>query len=60
MPVKSPIKKMTSWPNLLELAHFVDEYGVAEVQIRRGRIESCLDAQRLAALDLSCANPPRE
>ena len=33
----------------LELAHLVDQHGVAEMQIGRGRIETRLDAQRLAA-----------
>ena len=32
---------------VLELAH---QHGVAEMQIRRGRIEACLDPHRLAAL----------
>ena len=36
-------------PQLLELAHLVDEHGVAEVQVRRGRVEARLDPQRLAA-----------
>ncbi len=35
---------------LLELTQLVDEHSVAEVQIRSGRIEACLDAQRGAAL----------
>ena len=33
---------------LLELAHLVDEHRVAQMQIRCGRIEPRLDAQRLA------------
>ncbi len=37
-------------PELLELAHLVDQHRVAHVQIRRRRIESGLDDQRLAAL----------
>ena len=30
---------------ILELAQLVDEHGVAEMQIRRGRVETGLDAQ---------------
>ena len=33
---------------VLELPHLVDEHGVAEMQVGRGRIEARLDAQRLA------------
>ena len=33
---------------ILELAHLVEQHGMAEVQIRRGRIEAGLDAQRPA------------
>ncbi len=36
-------------PEILELAHLVDQHGMTEVQIRRGRIEAGLDSQRLAA-----------
>ena len=36
-------------PEILELPHLVDEHGVPEMQIGRGRIESRLDPQRLAA-----------
>ena len=39
-------------PQLLELAQLVDQHCVPEVQVRRGRIETGLDAQRLAALQL--------
>jgi hypothetical protein len=39
-------------PQFLELAHLVDEYGMSQVQIRRGRIKSGLDAQRPAGRDL--------
>ena len=35
---------------LLECAHLVDEHGVAEVQIRRGRIEAGFDAQGCTCL----------
>jgi hypothetical protein len=37
---------------LLELAQLVDKHRVTQVQVRRGRIEAGLDAQRLAALEL--------
>jgi hypothetical protein len=37
----------------LECAHFVDEHGVAEVQIRRGRIEAGFDAQGRTALQFA-------
>ena len=36
----------------LELAQFVDQHGVAEVQIRRGRIETGLDHQRATGFQL--------
>jgi len=39
-------------PELLELAHLVDEHRVPKMQIGRSRIEPRLDAQRLAALEL--------
>ncbi len=35
---------------VLELPHLVEQHGVAEVQIRRRRIEAGLDAQRAAEL----------
>ena len=35
---------------ILELAHLVQQHGVAEVQVGRGRIEAGLDAQRTASL----------
>ena len=38
---------------LLELAHLVDQHRVPEVQIGRGGIESGLDLQRRAALELA-------
>ena len=40
------------WPRSCKLAQFVDQHGVAEVQIGRGRIETGLDAQRPAGLQL--------
>jgi len=36
---------------VLELAHLVEQHGVAEVQVRRGWIESRLHAQRSAKLE---------
>jgi hypothetical protein len=33
-------------PQILELAHLVEQHGVANVQVRRGRIEAGLDSQR--------------
>ena len=33
---------------ILELAHLVDQHGMAQVQVRRGRVEARLDAQRSA------------
>ena len=33
---------------LLELAHLINEHRMAQVQIRRGRIKTRLDAQRAA------------
>ena len=38
-------------PELLKLAQFVDEHGMAEMQVGRRRVESRLDAQRRPALD---------
>ena len=37
---------------VLQLAQLVDQDGVAEVQVRARRVEACLDAQRLPALQL--------
>src|SRR5690606_9278978 len=39
-------------PQLLELTQLINKHGMSQVQIRRGRIEAGLDAQRLAALKL--------
>ena len=39
-------------PELLELAHLVEQHRVPEVQVRGGRIEARLHAQRRAALEL--------
>ena len=36
---------------ILELPHLVEQHGVADVQIGRGRIEAGLDAQRTAELE---------
>ena len=35
---------------VLQLAHLVQDHGVAEVQVGRGRVQAQLDAQWLAAL----------
>ena len=35
---------------VLELPHLVEQHGVADVQVRRGRVEAGLDAQRAARL----------
>jgi len=35
-------------PQILQLAHLVEQHGMAKVQIRRGRVETRLDAQRAA------------
>ena len=51
MPVKSPIRKITVMAEVLELPHLVEQHRVAEMQIRRGRIESGLDPQRAAELE---------
>ena len=40
-------------PQILKLTHLVDQYCVTEVKIGSRRIESSLDAQRLASLELS-------
>ncbi len=37
---------------ILELTQLVDQHRVPQVQVGRGRIETCLDTQRLAALEL--------
>ena len=39
-------------PELLELAHLVEQHRVPEMQVRRRRIESRLDLERTAALQL--------
>jgi hypothetical protein len=43
------MRKMTSWPKVLELPHLVDQHGVPEVQVGRRRVEAGLDAQRAAS-----------
>ena len=48
MPVKSPIRKDHLVTQVLELAHLVEQHGVAQMQVGRGRIEAGLDAQRPA------------
>ena len=39
-------------PELLELAHLVQQHGVAQVQVRGGRVEPGLHAQRRATPEL--------
>ena len=39
-------------PQFLELAQLVNKDGVPQVQIRRSRVETRLDPQRLPALEL--------
>ncbi|GBC55328.1 hypothetical protein PSNTI_07790 [Stutzerimonas stutzeri] len=39
-------------PELLKLAHLVDQHRVTEMKVGSRRIESSLDAQRLASLKL--------
>ena len=38
-------------PQVLELPHLVEQHGMAQVQVRRGRVETGLDAQRAAELE---------
>ncbi len=37
---------------VLEVAQLVDQHGMAEVQVRRGRVEAGLDAQGTTGLEL--------
>ena len=53
IPVKSPIRKMTSWPRSWNWRILLMQHRVAEMQVRRGRIEACLDPQRRAAPKLA-------
>ncbi len=39
-------------PQVLQLAHLVEQHGVAEVQVGRGRVETGLDAQRTPLFEL--------
>ncbi|MCY1457932.1 hypothetical protein D9M71_752680 [compost metagenome] len=39
-------------PEVLELPQLINKHGVPEVQVRSGRVEAGLDAQRLATLEL--------
>ena len=43
--VKSPIREDHRVPQVLQLAHLVEHHGVADVDVRRGRVEPQLDAQ---------------
>jgi hypothetical protein len=36
-------------PQVLKLAHLIQQYGVTQVQVGRGRVEAGLDAQRPTA-----------
>ena len=45
-------------PELLELAHLVEQHRVPEVQVGRRRIEARLHLQRRAALELLRPGPP--
>ncbi len=40
-------------PQVLKLAHLINEHGMPEMKIGSGRVESRFDAQRLASLKLS-------
>src|SRR5690606_6707438 len=39
-------------PQILELAQLVDQHGMPKVQVRRSRVETRLDTQRLTTLEL--------
>ncbi len=39
-------------PEILQLAHLVEQHGVSQVQVGRGGIEARLDAQRATQLEL--------
>ena len=45
MPVPSPMTKITVWPHVLEVLHFAQQDGVAQVQVGRGGVEADLDPQ---------------
>jgi hypothetical protein len=38
-------------PEVLELPHLVEQHGMAQVQVGRGRVETGLDPQRPAGLE---------
>ena len=40
--------RTTVWPEVLELAQLLQDDGVAEVDVGRGRVDAELDAQRAA------------
>ncbi len=48
MAVKSPIRKMTGMPEILQLAHLVEHHGVPKMQVGGRWVQSEFDAQRLA------------
>ncbi len=39
-------------PQVLELAHLVNEYGVAQMKVRRGGVEARLDPERSIQFEL--------
>ncbi len=47
---KSPIKKMAGVAKVLKVFQFAQDHGVAQVNIRCGRIDAEIHAQRLAGL----------
>ena len=51
--VKSPMISTTTWPEVLELPQLAQRNRMAEVQVGRGGIDTELDAQRPAALELA-------
>ncbi|EXF46863.1 hypothetical protein BAY1663_00587 [Pseudomonas sp. BAY1663] len=51
-PREIPYKEDHLMPQILKLAHLVDEHGMAQMKVGSGRIEPRLDTQRLAPLQL--------
>ena len=47
------------WPQVLELPQLAQNDGVAEVDVRRGRVDPELHPQRAALAELALAAPPR-
>ena len=50
--VKSPISRITSWPRSWKVFSFVEDHGMTQVDVRRGRVHPQLDAQRAPFLQL--------